>query len=97
MRFCETEDKIRLILDKSVLRAYLALPDEFAPDDLKAELQRLGEKPSKRRIERVLEALVAMNMVAKVYKGRYRKLYHRFYYWAQGWFANLIRRCEGLE
>jgi len=97
VRFVETEDKIRVILDKDVIRIYVALPDEFTPRELREELERVGSKATKRRAEKVIEALVAMGMIAKVSGHRYKKLYRRFYYWAQGWFANLLRRCEGLE
>jgi len=97
VRFNETDEKIRVILDKDVIRVYVTLPDEFTPKELREELARIKSKATKRRAEKVLEALVAMGMVAKVGGRRYKKLYRRFYYWAQGWFANLLRRCEGLE
>jgi len=97
MRFCETEDKIRIILDKDVIRVYVTLPDEFTPKELREELARIKSKATKRRAEKIVEALVAMGMIARISGGRYKKLYRRFYYWAQGWFANLLRRCEGLE
>ena len=97
MRFNETDEKIRVILDKDVIRVYVTLPDEFTPKELREELARIESKATKRRAEKIIEALVAMGMIAKVSGHRYKKLYRRFYYWAQGWFANLLRRCEGLE
>jgi len=97
VRFNETDEKIRVILDKDVIRVYVTLPDEFTPKELREELARIESKATKRRAEKIIEALVAMGMIAKVSGHRYKKLYRRFYYWAQGWFANLLRRCEGLE